>query len=400
MIYLYDTHKFIYRHDTCRGLIPLDLQFFGDDGPGGEKTEEPTSKKLSDARKEGQVAKSQELCNAISLIAFFLTLRIVGQSIGRNFLNIFRYVYSVIPDYIKLVNGQVSQREFDIILRFAILRMLIILLPLFAIAVIVAFFTNLFQVKWKVTSKPLKPKFSKLNPLSGMKKIFSKKKLVDLALAIAKLAIIYGVVWNYIQGMGGLISLFYDMQVNTGVGEVCIIIIDLGLRISFIYLLVSILDLIYQRRKFHKDMMMTKQEVKDEYKNSEGDPQIKGKIRAKMQEASRRRMMQAVPEADVVITNPTHYAVALKYDTEVADAPYVVAKGQDFLARKIKDEAREAGVEIVENKPLARMLYHNVDIGGLIPPELYQAVAEVLAFVMNLRERRGGSDRNPARKVV
>ena len=385
--------------EGLRGKIPLDLQFFGDDGPGGEKTEEPTSKKLEDARKDGQVAKSQELCNSVSLIAFFLTLRIVGVNIGENFLEIFKYVYSIIPDYIVLINGQVSQQEYDNLLRFAILRMLIILLPLFAVGFIVAFLTNLLQVKWKVTSKPLQPKFSKMNPLSGMKKIFSKKKLVDLALAIAKLLVIYGVVWNYIQGMGGLISLFYDMQVNTGVGEICIIIIDLGLRISFVYLIVAILDLIYQRRKFHKDMMMTKQEVKDEYKNSEGDPQIKGKIRAKMQEASRRRMMQAVPEADVVITNPTHFAVALKYDTEVAEAPYVVAKGQDFLAQKIKEEAREAGVEIVENKPLARMLYHNVDIGGLIPPELYQAVAEVLAFVMNLRERRGDTRRN-SRKVV
>jgi flagellar biosynthetic protein FlhB len=140
-------------------------------------------------------------------------------------------------------------------------------------------------------------------------------------------------------------------------------------------------------------MMMTKQEVKDEYKNSEGDPQIKGKIKQKMMEASRRRMMQAVPEADVVITNPTHFAVALKYDAMVADAPIVVAKGQDFLAQKIKEEAKAYDVEIVENKALARMIYHNVDVGGKIPPELYQAVAEVLAFVYNIKEQKGTSKR-------
>ena len=370
-------------------MLRLDLQFFADDGPGGEKTEEPTSKKLEDARKDGQVAKSQELCNAISLIGLFLTLRFVGLYIGETLINLIKYVYGVIPDFTVLVDGYVSTNDFTRILRFAMLRMLLLLLPVFGVGVVVAFFTNLFQVKWKVTSKPLKPKFSKLNPVSGLKKIFSKKKLVDLGMAIAKLLVIFGVVWNYIQGMGGLISLFYDMEINTGVGQICKIVIDLGFRISIIYLLVSILDLIYQRRKFHKDMMMTKQEVKDEYKNSEGDPQIKGKIKQKMMEASRRRMMQAVPEADVVITNPTHFAVALKYDTEVANAPYVIAKGQDFLAQKIKEEARGAGVEIVENKPLARMLYHNVDIGGLIPPELYQAVAEVLAFVYNLREKKG-----------
>lgn len=372
-------------------LIPLDLQFFADDGPGGEKTEEPTGKKLDDARKEGQVAKSQELCNAVSLVALFLTLRFVGLYIGETFINMFKYVYGIIPDFTVLIDGHIAVNDFTRILRFALLRIILLLLPIFGVGVAVAFLTNVPQVKWKVTFKPLQPKFSKLNPVSGLKKIFSMKKLVDLGMSIAKLIVIFGVIWNYIQGMGGLISLFYDMQVNTGVGQVCKIVLDLGFRISIIYLLVSILDLIYQRRKFHKDMMMTKQEVKDEYKNSEGDPQIKGKIRQKMMEASRRRMMQAVPEADVVITNPTHFAVALKYDTEVADAPYVVAKGQDFLAQKIKEEAKGAGVEIVENKPLARMLYHNVDIGGLVPPELYQAVAEVLAFVYNLRDRRNGT---------
>ena len=373
---------------NTKRLIALDLQFFADDGPGGEKTEEPTSKKLNDARSDGQVAKSQELCNAISLIALFLTLRMVGMNIGNGFLDVIKYVFGIIPEFTVLVNGEISQKTFDNITRFAIIRIIVILLPIFAVGVLVAFFVNLFQVKWKVSTKPLRPKFSKLNPVSGMKKIFSKKKLMDLALAIGKLAIIFGVVWSYIQGFGGLPSLLLDMQTNTGVGETCIIIINLGLRISFVYLLLAIIDYIYQRWKFHKDMMMTKQEVKDEYKNSEGDPQVKGKIKQKMMEASRRRMMQEVPSADVVITNPTHFAVALKYDTDVAAAPYIVAKGQDFLAQKIKDEAREAGVEIVENKPLARMLYHNVDIGGVVPPELYQAVAEVLAFVYNLRDRK------------
>ncbi len=379
-------------------LLPLDLQFFADDGPGGEKTEEPTSKKLEDARKDGQVAKSQEICNAVSLIALFLTLRFVGVYIGESFLNVIKYIYGVIPEFTELTGGYISTGDFVRILRFALLRIIILLLPIFGVGVVIALLTNILQVKWKVTSKPLQPKLNKLSPLSGIKKIFSKKKLVDLGLSIAKLLVIFGVVWNYINGMGGLISLLFDMQVNTGVGQICSIVVDLGFRISVVYLLVAVLDLIYQRWKFHKDMMMTKQEVKDEYKNSEGDPQIKGKIKQRMMEASRRRMMQAVPEADVVITNPTHFAVALKYDTDVADAPYVVAKGQDFLAQKIKEEARQAGVEIVENKPLARMIYHNVDIGGLIPPELYQAVAEVIAMVYNIRDRKGEGNRK--RKAV
>ena len=368
----------------------LDLQFFGEDGPGGEKTEEPTSKKLDDARKEGQVAKSQEICNAVSLIAMFLTLRFAGLGIGERFLENFRYVYSVIPDYTKLIRGEIVLNDYAGLLRIMIIRLLLIILPIFAIGVIVAFGTNMAQIKWMVTSKPLQPKLNKLSPMSGLKRMFSKKKLVDLALSIAKLAVIFGVVWSYIKDKFALVGLLYDMSIGAAVSEICHTVLDLGLRISIIYLLVAVLDLIYQRRKFHKDMMMTKQEVKDEYKNSEGDPQIKGKIRQKMQEASRRRMLQSVPEADVVITNPTHFAVALKYDSEIADAPVVIAKGQDFLAQKIKDEARNAGVEIVENKPLARMIYHNVDLGGKIPPELYQAVAEVLAFVYNLKESRGG----------
>jgi flagellar biosynthetic protein FlhB len=159
------------------------------------------------------------------------------------------------------------------------------------------------------------------------------------------------------------------------------LIINTGLKISIVYLVLAIVDYAYQKHKFSEDMKMTKQEVKDEYKNTEGDPQIKGQQRRKMQEVSRKRMMQDVPKADVVITNPTHLAVAIKYDASENAAPVVLAKGEDYLAQKIKEIARENHIEIVENKPLARMLYHNVDVGAQIPPELYQAVAEVLAAV-------------------
>ena len=161
--------------------------------------------------------------------------------------------------------------------------------------------------------------------------------------------------------------------------------IDVGFRISLVYMIVGIADFVYQKHKFNEDMKMTKQEVKDEFKNTEGDPQIKGRQRRKMQEVSQKRMMQDVPKADVVITNPTHFAVALRYDTKESTAPVVVAKGADFVAQKIKEIARDNQIEIVENKPLARMIYHNVDVGAEIPPELYQAVAEVLAYVYRLK---------------
>ena len=164
------------------------------------------------------------------------------------------------------------------------------------------------------------------------------------------------------------------------------VILDAGLKISIAYLVIGIADYVYQKHKFNEDMKMTKQEVKDEFKNTEGNPEIKGRQRQRMREVSQRRMMQDVPKADVVITNPTHYAVAIQYDAEKSKAPVVLAKGEDFLAQKIKEVAKENHVEIVENKPLARMLYANVDIGQEIPPELYQAVAEVLAMVYNTRQ--------------
>ena len=177
----------------------------------------------------------------------------------------------------------------------------------------------------------------------------------------------------------------YDMDLMQAIALIGGTVTDLGIRVSLVYMIISAADFIYQKYKFSKDMRMTKQEIKEEYKQQEGDPQIKGRIRQKMQEASRRRMMQNLPQADVVITNPTHYAVAIKYDPEVADAPIVIAKGEDYLAAKIKEIAREHQIEIVENKPLARMLYANVDVGQAVPPELYQAVAEVLAFVYHLQ---------------
>lgn len=159
------------------------------------------------------------------------------------------------------------------------------------------------------------------------------------------------------------------------------IIINTGLKISIVYLIVGIVDYIYNKHKFNEDMKMTKQEVKDEFKNTEGDPAIKGQQRKRMQEASQRRMMQDVPKADVVITNPTHFAVAIKYDADTNQAPVVTAKGQDYVAMKIKEIARDNNIRIVENKPLARMLFHNVELGAEIPPELYQSVAEILAMI-------------------
>lgn len=366
-------------------MLEYNLQFFAKDGPGGEKTEEPTAKKLDDARKEGQVAKSKEIGNAFSLLALFLMLQLYLGVMGNQFLKGFHMVYNQIPDVIKMYNGNLPIASIHSLIRTMMLQLLIIITPILLVGFIVAFICDLVQVKWKPTSKPLKPKFSKLNPLKGFKRFFSANSIVELIKSLGKLAVVGYVAYSYLKDRLGQVFILYDMSLNQAIALIGEIVTDLGVRIAAVYMVIAFLDFAYQKWKYKEDMKMTKQEVKDEYKNQEGDPQIKGKQKQKMREASMRRMMQQLPEADVVITNPTHYAVAIKYDAEKYDAPYVIAKGEDYLAQRIKDVAKENDIEIVENKPLARMLYANVEVGGLIPPELYQSVAEVLAFVYHLK---------------
>ena len=368
-------------------ILQYNLQFFAKDGPGGEKTEQPTAKKLEDARKEGQVAKSKEIANAFTLLTLFLVLRLYIGILGNGFLEFFSGVYSQIPQAVILYNGLIPVDMLIAMIRNMAFRILILMLPILLITFFVVFVCDVVQVKWKPTGKPLKPKFSKLNPVKGFGRIFSKNSLVELIKSIAKILVVGYVVYSYLSGRIDQVLLLYNISLMQAIGLIGEIVTNLGIRIAAVYMVIAFLDLVYQRWKFKDDMKMTKQEVKDEYKNMEGDPKIKSKQRQRMQEASMRRMMQKLPEADVVITNPTHYAVAIKYEPEKYNAPYVLAKGENYLAQRIKDIAKENDIEIVENKPLARMLYANVDVGDVVPPELYQAVAEVLAFVYHLKGR-------------
>ncbi|MBE5869660.1 MAG: flagellar biosynthesis protein FlhB [Lachnospiraceae bacterium] len=366
-------------------MIELRLQFFAAEGPGGEKTEEPTSKKLEDTRKEGQVAKSRELSNAAGLLAMFLILQFGIGFVGNRFLGMFHLIYNRIPQYTRYREGFVPVGDFVNTIRDVMIQTLIMLAPFLIIGFLVAFLSNYVQFSWKVTSKPLQPKFNKMNPISGFKKIFSVNSLVELLKSIFKILIVGGVAYSTLKEQFNVIYLLFQMPLWQGIATAADIAINMGLKCTYVYTILALLDFAYQKRKFMKDQRMTKQEVKDEYKQAEGDPAIKGKIRQRMQEASRRRMMQQLPQADVVITNPTHFAVAIQYDKDVAEAPLVIAKGQDYMAQKIKEVARENRIEIVENKPLARMLYHNVEVGEMIPPELYQAVAEILAMVYHMQ---------------
>ena len=361
--------------------LEYNLQFFAKEGPGGEKTEEPTSKKLEDARKEGQVAKSQEFAQSFTLLAMFILLRIWTATLASQLGELFNGFYGRIPYFVKLNASEDHHKEYSTLVTMGLLRTMIIILPFLLAGFAVSFVADLVQVKWKPTSKPLKPKFSKLNPISGIKRIFSINKLVELLKSILKLVVIGIVIYNELKDQWGMLYILYEIPMMQAIIMAGQLLIDIGMKIALVFVAVAFADYAFQKWKFHEDMKMTKQEVKEEYKSSEGDPAIKGKIRQRMQEASRRRMMQSLPQADVVITNPSHYAVALRYDKDQAEAPFVVAKGADHVALKIKEAAREHKIEIVENKPLARSLYANVDIGEEIPEELYVAVAEVLAIV-------------------
>ena len=357
------------------------LQFFGE---GGDKTEKATPKKLDDARKEGRVARSSDLINGFMLLLMFFVLKLFGGIMANLFLDSFVKYYNKASD--------ISMEVFDVkqavnLSNEIVIDIVIASLPVLIGSFVVALVGNIVQVGWKVTSKPLKPKLDRLNPIGGFKRMFSQEKVVELIKSILKVLAIALVAYNEVKDRWKFILNLYDFEFMQAVLNIFDIVLDVGIKISFIFVIIGLADFGYQKWKHLHDLRMSKQEVKDEMKQSEGDPQIKGQIRQKMREGARRRMMQDLPKADVVITNPTHFAVAVKYDKETAEAPYVLAKGADYVAANIKEIAKQNNIEIVENKPLARMLYYNVEIGDQIPPELYQMVADVLAYVYSVKNK-------------
>ncbi len=366
----------------------INLQFFAKEGEGGEKTEEPTAKKLDDARNEGNVAKSKDLVTAVVLLVTFFLLKSLIGSIGYGLMEIYSTVYRLIPTYANPYHDEVSINAVKSLLIDMVIASVKLVWPLLAVGFVLTIIGEVLQVKWKVTFKPMQPKFSKLNPISGFKRMFSSQSIMNLIKSVGLVLISSYVVYGTIKDKLFYWYRWYDVPFMTALSTIGDLALTLAIKICGIYIFIGVADFFWSKHKFHEDMMMTKQEVKDEMKNSEGDPQVKAQQRRVMQKASMSRMMQSVPDADVVITNPTHFAVALKYDLSIAPAPLVVAKGADYVAQRIKEKAREANVEIVENKPLARALYANVEIGREIPEELYQAVAEVLAFVYNIKGER------------
>lgn len=352
----------------------FDLQLFA-----GEKTEEPTAKRRQDAMKKGQVGRSQELSAAFVLLAGFFALKVLGESAIEE---IMRYCMYIFGNLVFDVNEEsIMQLFIGIVILLAKTA-----IPLMVFIMIVGLAMNIAQVGFNFSTDKLSFNPGRLNPINGFGRIFSKRSLVELAKSLLKIAIIGSLVYSYLSVELMQMPKLIFTDIISGAALVTDDMFDLAFKIIGLFMIMAVMDFMYQKWQTTQDLKMSKQEVKEEFKQQEGDPQIKGKIRQKQRQMAMARMMQEVPKADVIITNPTHFAVALKYESGMT-APEVIAKGQDAVAQKIKAIAKENRVPIVENKPLARALFAAVDVGGMVPQELFQAVAEVLAYVYKLKHR-------------
>ena len=362
--------------DSLKNFV-FDLQRFD-----GEKTEEPTTKKREDARKKGQVARSQELNTAFVLLIGFLILRVLWEYIYGNIAGYTIYLYS------HLSQSMSTEGISELFIGIMILLAKTVLPVMFAI-LIVGLAINCFQVGLVVSTEKLEPKLENLNPINGFGRIFSKRSLVELVKSLFKIIVIGYFLYQYLKDQIPLLPQFIFFDLPQSLATVAQIIFTMAFQVVGVIMVMAIADYAYQYWQTTQDLMMSKQEVKDEYKQMEGDPQIKGKIKQKQRQMAMQRMMSEVPKADVIVTNPTHLAVALSYKKGMV-APTVIAKGQDLVAERIKQIAREHRIMIVENKPVARALYESVEVGGIVPAELYQAVAEILAYVYRIKQRRLG----------
>ncbi|WP_138414806.1 flagellar biosynthesis protein FlhB [Aquibacillus sediminis] len=356
--------------------LQLDLQFFA-----GEKTEKATPKKRQDSRKKGQVAKSQDVNTAILLFFVFILFIVIGGYLKDNFTAIYQKFFT---EYINWDVTEDSVHQVFVENTFAVAK---VVAPIMAIAIVAGLASNFLQIGFLFTTEPLKMKLNKIDPIQGAKRIFSARALVELVKSLLKIAVVGTITFSILWMRKDQMFMLGGKDINGSLaffGETTIL---MGIASAIALLIISVIDYTYQRYDFEKNIRMSKNDIKDEHKNIEGDPQIKGKIKEKQRQIAMRRMMSEIPDADVVITNPTHYAIAIKYDEQKADAPYVVAKGVDYVAFRIREIAKANEVMLVENRPLARALYDGVEIGQVIGEEYFQAVAEILAYVYQLEKK-------------
>lgn len=357
--------------------IELDLQFFS-----GEKTEKATPKKRQDARKKGQVLKSQDVTAAFLLLLMFAFLFFAAPLMQEGIFDF------LIQSFQKnMLVESLTVEVFMIVFTDSLIEMAKIIAPIMAVAVIAGVAANYLQFGLLFTLEPLKIDLKKLDPIKGVKKIISLRAIINLVKSLLKVSFI-GAVTTFIivANLENVLNLAYKDPWDI-LSTVAYLSAIMGLAAALMLVFIALLDYMYERFDYEKNLKMSKQDIKDEYKNSEGDPLIKSKIKQRQREMAMRRMMQEVPNADVVITNPTHYAIALKYDEDSMDAPRVVAKGTDFVAQKIKMIAKEHDVVMVENRPLARAMYDQVEVGNAVPEEFFKAIAEILAYVYRIKRK-------------
>lgn len=355
-------------------ILGINLQLFA-----GEKTETATPRRREEARKKGQVAKSNEIVTVLVLGITLMVVQAWVPNIPKDFQSLFVHVLS-------FTNGDLTtQSSFNLILD-TLLFTAKMAGPILLTAFAAGYLANVMQIGFLFVTEPLKFDLNRINPVSGLKRIFSKRAIAELVKSILKTFVVGYVAFSYLWKELPGISMLMDLPVYTGLLIVGKVTFAASWRVLGVLFIMAAVDYAYQLYEYEQSLKMSKQEIKEEYKNIEGDPQLKAKIKEKQRQFASRRMMQDVPTSTVVITNPTHIAVAIKYDNELA-APMVVAKGQDHIAQKIKEIALDNQVTIVENKPLARLLYKQVEVGAFIPADLYQAVAEVIAYVYKLKKR-------------
>ncbi|MEF9983561.1 MAG: flagellar biosynthesis protein FlhB [Oscillospiraceae bacterium] len=348
----------------------------------GEKTEKATQKRKRDERKKGNVFQSNDAISAVSIILVFFVFKVLSPTFVK-------YTQELLVSYLSLPGVYEPQtiKHMQEISVMAIKDCVILALPMALTAMITGIVISGAQTRFIFSMDSVKPKFNKLNPLTGIKNMFSIRSAVELIKNLMKVTVIGIVVYNNISKIFMQLPKTISLDIPQSAKFIADSIWDIVINITIIYFFIAAADFGYQWWDYEKKLKMSKQEIKEEYKQMEGDPQIKGKIKEKQRAMAMNRMMQNVPSADVVIKNPTHFAVAIKYDPEKYNAPMVLAKGQDRVALKIIEIAEENGIITMENRPLARALYAGVEIGKEVPAEFYQSVAEVLAYVYNLNKK-------------
>lgn len=346
-----------------------------------DKTEQATPRKRSEARKKGQVASSREVPSVAVLIAALATLWFFGGYMYSHLRSLTRDAFAMIA------KPEISLPQCVAFGSGVIERFVIVILPVMTAVVVTALVANVLQVGWLLSWEKLRPELSKIDPIKGMQRLISRQTLMELFKSLAKLGIVATIGYLTVKGEMDKLPFLADMEVQAILVYILKIGFKIFIRMSMAMILIAIADYAFQRWHFEQQMKMTKQEVRDEFKRTEGDPIVKARIKKIQYEMAKRRMMQEVPEADVVVTNPVHLAVALKYESSEMKAPKVLAKGAGDVAERIKAVAKQHDVPIVEDKDLARNLYKMVEIGSEIPSALYQSVAEVLAYVYRLRNR-------------